>query len=193
LLATSAWASTTCYLTWKDKVTPAGRLLFQLAPSTPRIDGTEFGLLPTPKAMDSIAAGEGTKDDTLIKRHKSTFGLNLAEHVQMEKRGLWPTLRASAAMAEATQNQERRQYKAKLEQAVAMWPTPTTRDYKGGRKPETLKASGRGATNSLNDALTCQGQSGALNPQWVEWLMGFPDGWTDLKPSEMPLFRKSSK
>jgi DNA (cytosine-5)-methyltransferase 1 len=21
---------------------------------------------------------------------------------------------------------------------------------------------------------------GALNPTWVEWLMGFPDGWTDI-------------
>ena len=62
-----------------------------------------------------------------------------------------------------------------------VWPTPTARDYKGGRKPETLAAAGRGATNSLNDALTCQGQHGALNPPWVEWLMGFPQGWTDLK------------
>jgi len=61
----------------------------------------------------------------------------------------------------------------------ALWPTPTTRDYKGGRKPETLAASGRGETNSLNDALTCQGQYGSLNPTWVEWLMGFPAGWTD--------------
>jgi hypothetical protein len=50
--------------------------------------------------------------------------------------------------------------------------------------------------------------SGSLNPEWVEWLMGFPAGWTnltveelrpelktaslDLKPSEMPLCRKSS-
>jgi hypothetical protein len=24
-----------------------------------------------------------------------------------------------------------------------------------------------------------------VNPQFVEWLMGFPTGWTDLKPSEM--------
>lgn len=23
--------------------------------------------------------------------------------------------------------------------------------------------------------------SGQLNPDWVEWLMGFPIGWTDLK------------
>lgn len=25
---------------------------------------------------------------------------------------------------------------------------------------------------------------GALNPEWVEWLQGFPIGWTDLKPLE---------
>ena len=25
---------------------------------------------------------------------------------------------------------------------------------------------------------------GKLNPTWVEWLMGFPAGWTDLKDSE---------
>jgi hypothetical protein len=23
---------------------------------------------------------------------------------------------------------------------------------------------------------------GQLNPNWVEWLMGWPIGWTDLKP-----------
>ena len=23
--------------------------------------------------------------------------------------------------------------------------------------------------------------SGTLNPMWVEWLMGYPIGWTDLK------------
>jgi DNA (cytosine-5)-methyltransferase 1 len=24
--------------------------------------------------------------------------------------------------------------------------------------------------------------NGALNPVWVEWLMGWPQGWTDLRP-----------
>ncbi len=28
--------------------------------------------------------------------------------------------------------------------------------------------------------------SGQLNPTWVEWLMGYPTGWTDLKDSETP-------
>lgn len=29
---------------------------------------------------------------------------------------------------------------------------------------------------------------GQLNPTWVEWLMGWPLGWTDLKPLEMARF-----
>jgi len=33
-------------------------------------------------------------------------------------------------------------------------------------------------------------QGGQLNPMWVEWLMGFPIGWTDLKDSETPLCPK---
>lgn len=30
------------------------------------------------------------------------------------------------------------------------------------------------------------GNGGQLNPMWVEWLMGFPIGWTDLNASETP-------
>jgi hypothetical protein len=68
----------------------------------------------------------------------------------------------------------------------SLWPTPTARDWKGGRKAETLEAVGRGYSNSLNDALTVCGEHGQLNPTWVEWLMGFPVGWTDLSSSETP-------
>lgn len=28
------------------------------------------------------------------------------------------------------------------------------------------------------------------NPEFVEWLMGWPQGWTDLKPLEMGRFRE---
>ena len=31
---------------------------------------------------------------------------------------------------------------------------------------------------------------GRLNPTWVEWLMGWPLGWTDLKPLEMAKFQE---
>lgn len=30
------------------------------------------------------------------------------------------------------------------------------------------------------------GNGGQLNPTWVEWLMGFPIGWTDLEDLETP-------
>jgi hypothetical protein len=36
----------------------------------------------------------------------------------------------------------------------------------------------------------CNGATGQLNPAWVEWLMGYPIGWTDLKDSEMPSSHK---
>ena len=69
--------------------------------------------------------------------------------------------------------------------ASGLWPTPTTSDASGGgnRNSENSKAH---AGVSLTDAcLTGESStprsevSGQLNPTWVEWLMGFPDGWTD--------------
>ena len=62
-----------------------------------------------------------------------------------------------------------------------LWPTPAARDYKGARKPETMAKTGRNPeTNSLPDSVEFKGESGRLNPTWVEWLMGFPLGHTDL-------------
>jgi hypothetical protein len=31
---------------------------------------------------------------------------------------------------------------------------------------------------------------GHLNPEWAEWLMGWPIGWTDLKPLAMDKFHE---
>lgn len=145
LLGTSAWVSMTCWLTWKPKATPAGRLLFQLAPSVHRTGGTGSGLWPTPNC--GMVRGMNYTMETSW-RH---FGEGRQTHLSQWVRD------------------------------PRMWPTPTTRDHKGGRKPETLAASGRGETNSLNDAVTVRDQHGALNPEWVEWLMGFPVGWTSLE------------
>ena len=84
-------------------------------------------------------------------------------------------------------------YQVTLDRAVAMWPTPTTRDYKD---------SGKAVINSHRDSLLpvrvakkdkeqwVKG-GGSLNPTWVEWLMGYPSGWTDLNPSETVSSHKS--
>ena len=59
-------------------------------------------------------------------------------------------------------------------------PTPTCQDAKnnGG------DAQQRRNTRPLN--AVC---GGALNPEWVEWLMGWPIGWTALEPLGTDRFR----
>jgi len=88
--------------------------------------------------------------------------------------GLWPTPRSCSAMAaENIQNRANDKF-PNLESVVArtMWPMPNAEATQSEGEPHS---------------------SGSLNPAWVEWLMGFPEGWTDLKPSEMPSSRKSSR
>jgi hypothetical protein len=87
----------------------------------------------------------------------------------------WPTPMNSDWKNMDTANQNT------LSKAVKMWPTPAARDYKGARKPETMAKTGRNPeTNSLPDSVEFKGESGRLNPTWVEWLMGFPLDHTDL-------------
>ena len=47
----------------------------------------------------------------------------------------------------------------------------------------------KGASPTSGDGLATVA-GGALNPNWVEWLMGYPIGWTDLKDSATPSSRK---
>ena len=45
--------SMACKMTWREKVTPQGRLIYRLAPSMPRTSGSvSFGFLPTPCASE---------------------------------------------------------------------------------------------------------------------------------------------
>ena len=61
-------------------------------------------------------------------------------------------------------------------------PTPMARDWRSGKaSPATLAKNSRPLSERIG---------GLLNPAWIEWLMGFPTGWTELQPSEMPLYRR---
>ena len=72
------------------------------------------------------------------------------------------------------------------------FPDSGGKGLQGARKPETMAQTGRNPnTNSLPDAVEFQhGETYCLNPQWVEWLMGWPIGWTELKPLAMDRFRE---
>jgi hypothetical protein len=61
------------------------------------------------------------------------------------------------------------------------WPSPKTRDWKDGRTEGTSNRQSPDLGKVVGQSKT----TGSLNPTWVEWLMGWPLGWTDLKPLEM--------
>jgi DNA (cytosine-5)-methyltransferase 1 len=64
-------------------------------------------------------------------------------------------------------------------------PTPTARVWRSGKASEATHAKG---VRPLNETLTRMGgnQYGQTNPRFLEWMMGYPIGWTELKPLETP-------
>ena len=112
LLYKTEWCLSKSALIWKKKITKSRRLLFQLAPSAPRIEETGFGLLPTARV-----GGNGTVSKKEIEQGNP---------------------------------------KRRLETQIAML--------------KTLSASeGIGRKTGLK-----------LQPNFVEWMMGFPLNWTNL-------------
>jgi hypothetical protein len=69
------------------------------------------------------------------------------------------------------------------------WPTPTAITNSGGAA--LCKRGGSGARQKLRGMVTPAELNGQLNPTWVEWLMGYPLGWTDCGDSATPSSRKS--
>nr|DAP96394.1 MAG TPA: hypothetical protein [Caudoviricetes sp.] len=90
------------------------------------------------------------------------------------------------------------------QEGMSLWPTPTQRDYKGSNSMEHLTrerkpgnsnhtvqlcnaaklfttpcaADSEGSTGGNNHRSLRTDVGGRLNPDWTEWLMGFPPGWT---------------
>jgi hypothetical protein len=94
--------------------------------------------------------------------------------------GSWPTPTVSG-------NYNRKGASAKsgdgLATAVLRCATPTARDWRSGKASE--------ATMMRNSRPLSEQIGGSLNPTWVEWLMGWPLGWTDLEPSATDRYRSA--
>jgi hypothetical protein len=126
---------------------------------------------PTPKSSPS------GPDFALMNRP----GTGTDDLVTAVARSTWPTPAAtdgqrSGKMTENMTGQS-------LTQMVNSFPTPKSRDWKGKTQRGT-HAPMDGLCNTLDVT------GGQLNPTWVEWLMGWPLGWTDLRPLEMDKFRE---
>jgi len=63
--------------------------------------------------------------------------------------------------------------------ARRVFATPQSRDFRTG---EGHRWDNPDRSRNLNDQCAATGSGGQLNPGWVEWLLGWPIGWTSLEP-----------
>lgn len=93
------------------------------------------------------------------------------------KGATWPTPTASDAVGgPGTSGRE-----GGMNLRTAAWLTPTVNDSKNNAPPSQALRN----TPPLNSQV-----GGPLNPTWVEWLMGWPLGWTDCAASATDRFRQ---
>ena len=131
------------------------------------VDGTAYQLPP------SAPRTSATEFSLLLHRGPNSIGL-------------WPT---------ATTEDHATRYSQggmPLGMAARLWPTVKASDHKAMRIWPIEKTKSRDmALRETIAALDPLSHGGRLNPTWVEWLMGFPIGWTELEDSETPSFHKS--
>jgi hypothetical protein len=130
---------------------------------------TEFGLWPTPTVCGNYNQKGMSKNS----------GDGLATAVKK-----WPTPTTSTGGPQMMGDKLRpsgAKGSNNLAGAVRTWPTPTAHNSKEGAFPAEY--------NRKTPTLAAE-VGGQLNPNWVEWLMGWPVGWTDLKQLETDKFQK---
>lgn len=77
-----------------------------------------------------------------------------------------------------------------------LWPTPRAQDafpenpLTAQKRMNRLRAEGK-TTGGVSQLAGMIG--GQLSPMWVEWLMGYPSGWTALKDSVIPWYQNKRK
>lgn len=129
-------------------------------------------IYPTPCTVDTGSFFNQSASPNAAKR--PTLGA-------MAKHNLWPTPTVCG-------NYNRKGASASsgdgLSTAVKMWPTPcaSASASKGSSPAALTRKSGRSRETDRIDHAVMASDGGQLNPQWVEWLMGWPIGHTALEP-----------
>ena len=158
LLASSIWGSTKRYLTWQKRDTLFSHSYFRLAASAHGMSASELLssrlMFPTPLASD---------------KHTGKEAKNL--EVYLSENGIFRKRNKNGAI-----------WSLPLSAAV-FYLTPLASDgFRSTLKPEVMKKAKKRSNlaaqiifreNPVSD-------TAALNPDWVEWLMGFPKAWTDI-------------
>jgi hypothetical protein len=128
-------------------------------------------MYPTPRASAAM-----TEDmETIAKRNK--YNSKLEEKVALQ---MYPTPRANEPGR--TTKGYGRALGELMEGKEQMYPTPTTRDYKDSTVSPSYQNRN---SDSLPIKMMKEGKHGGkLNPEFVEFLMGYPLNWTKVETTE---------
>jgi hypothetical protein len=114
-------------------------------------------------------------------------GQSTPEHLTSESEsGLWPTPLANSGTGAG--HGPNKKGGPNLQTYVAMWPTPTAHISKEAAYPAEFTRKTPTLTSVAHGGISTQPMP--LNPMWVEWLMGWPLGWTDCAASATDRFRQ---
>jgi hypothetical protein len=153
--------------------------------------GMFVAMWPTPRAQE---AKHGKPTDWEMQTDHE--GTKHSLRVQVAKRDKnWPTPTANEDAAGTPDGKmqwmfshaARSGYCTRLEYQKQKWPTPTSSEYKGAvmdRIPGTDQYRGNLCEKAELETGAPQLENGKvmrLNPDWVEWLMGWPVGWTSME------------
>jgi hypothetical protein len=148
------------------------------------IRGTGFGLSPDGKATfhtpNTTGLDGGSNSRKALKKKQENWPTPDANCGMRGTQDIWTPKRKSGHQAQYSINQAVRD---------RMWPTPQAsdnRDRGNMSNPSIQRRVAIGKQIMLSQSV--HPNSGQLNPMWVEWLMGWPIGWTDLKPLAMDKF-----
>ena len=162
LLASSIWASTKRSLTWQKRDTLFSHSYFRLAASAHGMSASELLLsrlmFPTPLASDNNTGKDARNLDVFL----SDNGIFRKKN----KNGTIWSLPLSAAV---------------------FYLTPVASDgFRSTLKPSAFDPKKKDGNLSAQMIALEQpvSDAAALNPDWVEWLMGFPKGWTDVSSGQ---------
>ena len=142
-------------------------------------------LWATPSTMDYLPqrSPEALKRLAETARKGRARPSNLREQVCPETMQLWRTPTANDAKNAALPPSQLKRDSLTSQLMRTLYPTPTTgAGLCGGTgNYQQLKAKeAAGEITPEERRSMAAGNGGQLNPDWVEWLMGFPVGWTSL-------------